>query len=149
MKKSIFALLCLVLCLAFVFAGCSGGGSGKETTTAPAAIDVDLTQLSSTMVYSEVYNMMTTPEDYEGKVVKMKGPMSILNASDTGLTYYSVIISDATACCQQGLEFVWTGHDAADYPPKDTEVTVTGVFETYYEGETMFCHLVADSVEFA
>ena len=43
--------------------------SGDVTATARAAqgdtsgeFDVDLTQLSSTMVYSEVYNMVTEPE---------------------------------------------------------------------------------------
>ena len=47
--------------------------------TAPArpgtaeGIDVDLTALSSTMVYAEVYNMITAPEQYRGKVVKMEG----------------------------------------------------------------------------
>ena len=34
------------------------GVSGKD------AVDVDLTQLSSTMVYSEVYNMMIYPEQF-------------------------------------------------------------------------------------
>lgn len=47
------------------------------TATAPTAsaggIDVDLTALSSTMVYSEVYNIITNPEDYIGKTVKMHG----------------------------------------------------------------------------
>ena len=36
-------------------------------------VDVDLTQLSSTMLYSEVYNMVMSPEDYVGKTVKMNG----------------------------------------------------------------------------
>ncbi len=51
------------------------------TTSAPAqstdGIDVDLTKLSSTMVYSEVYNMMYTPDDYIGKTVKMNGHLHI------------------------------------------------------------------------
>ena len=38
-------------------------------------IDVDLTKLSSSMVYSEVYNMMNEPEPYEGKMVKMQGQL--------------------------------------------------------------------------
>ena len=37
-------------------------------------IDVDLTVLSSTMVYSEVYNMMVSRKII-GKTVKMKGPL--------------------------------------------------------------------------
>ena len=46
--------------------------------------DVDLTTLSSTMVYSEVYNMMTAPSDYIGKNVKMKGNFSYYQDPNTG-----------------------------------------------------------------
>ena len=49
-------------------------GSAQNTD----GIDVDLTKLSSTMVYSEVYNMMYTPDDYIGKTVKMKGAICML-----------------------------------------------------------------------
>ncbi len=48
-------------------------GAGQEKQE----IDVDLTQLSSTMVYSEVYNMINTPEDYIGKTVKMSGTFNL------------------------------------------------------------------------
>ena len=63
--------------------------SSRETETSPdqsrtdassvtqpvdaGPVDVDLTKLSSTMVYSEVYNMMSSPESYMGKRVRMKG----------------------------------------------------------------------------
>ena len=56
--------------------------SEKKSESKPAAsdptqgtdgVDVDLTRLSSTMVYSEVYNMMNAPGDYIGKTIKMTG----------------------------------------------------------------------------
>ena len=34
---------------------------------------VDLTRLSATMVYAEVFNMMVEPENYVGKTIKMNG----------------------------------------------------------------------------
>ena len=34
------------------------------------SIDVDLTKISSTMVYSEVYNMMVSPDNYTEKPLK-------------------------------------------------------------------------------
>ena len=37
-------------------------------------IDVDLTQMNATMVYSEVYNMLYYPDEYVGKIVKINGP---------------------------------------------------------------------------
>lgn len=54
-------------------------------------IDVDLSSLSSTVVYSEVYNMMVGPEDY---------------------------------------------------PELGDTITVTGIFDTYIEGEYQYCQLI-------
>lgn len=131
----------------------SGEGSAAESATAAPAIDVDLTQLSSTMVYSEVYNMVMTPEKYVGKTVKMSGQFAAYAgnpaATDGPAYYFAVVIADATACCQQGLEFVWPGEHAypADYPAAGAEITVTGTFEAYQVGEGTSYHLIADHIE--
>ena len=91
----------------------SAGNPSKPTGSGTAAeydkIDVDLTQLSSTMVYSEVYNMMSRPNDYVGKVVKMSGGFSYYYDQSAGAYYFACLISDATACCSQGMEFVRKG----------------------------------------
>ncbi len=112
-----------------------------ESVVIPSSegVDVDLTMLSSTMVYSEVYNMMYTPEDYIGKVVKMNGQYSYYNDEASGMEYYACIIQDATACCAQGIEFVPDNPEAC--PEEGGEVTVVGVFDTYMEGEYMYCTL--------
>ena len=108
----------------------------------PLAIDennvLDLTTLSSTMVYTEVNNFYIQPEDYCGVTVKMQGVLSCWQDPDTGAEYYSCIVQDATACCANGIEFVLKD---GNYPEIGTEVTVVGVFETYFEGEDMYCHL--------
>ena len=102
-------------------------------------IDIDLTQLSSTMVYSEVYNMMMAPEDYIGKTVKMSGAYATYHDDATGNDYYACIIQDATACCTQGMEFVLAD---GNYPTEEgSEVTVSGVFDIYTEGEAQYCTL--------
>ena len=105
--------------------------------------DVDLTKLSSTMVYSEVYNMMYTPNDYIGKTVKMKGQFSYYEDPETKAQYFACIIADATACCSQGLEFILSGEHTYpnDYPEVDSEITVTGTFETYKENGSQYCRL--------
>ena len=56
-------------------------GETEQTETAPTTDTaesnfVDLTALSSTMVYAEVFAMMSSPEDYVGKTVKMQGIFS-------------------------------------------------------------------------
>ena len=55
---------------------------------------------------------------------------------------------DATACCSQGIEFVLAGDTGAEaYPPVDTEITVTGTFQTYDENGILYCHLVDATLE--
>ena len=102
-------------------------------------IDIDLTSLSATLVYSEVYNMMYTPENYVGKVVKMEGMYSFYQDENSGNEYYSCIIRDATACCAQGLEFIPGNPEAL--PDNGEDVIVVGVFDTYNEGDYMYCTL--------
>ena len=106
-------------------------------------LDVDLTRLSSTMVYSEVYNMMYTPDDYIGKTVKMKGQFAYYEDPETKKQYFACIIADATACCSQGLEFILTGEHTYpnDYPEVYSDITVTGTFETYEENGFKYCRL--------
>ena len=118
------------------------------TTSNPAqsadVIDVDLTKLSSTMVYSEVYNMMVSPDNYTGKTVKMNGAFAYYEDPETKAQYFACIIADATACCSQGLEFILTGEHTYpnDYPELNSEITVTGTFETYEENGYNYCRLV-------
>lgn len=158
MKKVICALLALLMIIAL--AGCgteannnsTPNGAQKENTE---SIDVDLTKLSSTMVYSEVYAMMTAPEDYIGKTVKMNGQFALYQATDANgqpvpdQIYFACVIADATACCQQGLEFILAG-DAKypdDYPELGSEITVVGEFQTYMEGTQQYCHLINAEIE--
>lgn len=122
----------------------------EASQTSSFEYDVDLTALSSTMVYSEVYNMMVTPEDYIGKTVKMNGQFALYQGygedeqPDPDAIYYACIIADATACCSQGLEFVLEGDYTYpdDYPELGSEIAVAGTFETYEEAGYTYCHLV-------
>ena len=115
----------------------------KETAE-DGDIDVDLTVLSSTMVYSEVYNMMVKPDDYIGKTVKMTGMYSYYHDDATGNDYHACIIQDATACCAQGIEFTTTDDFKYpdDYPEMGDDVTVIGRFDIYYEGDFCFMTLL-------
>lgn len=117
--------------------------NNTSESTPVGDIDVDLTKLSSTMVYSEVYNMMYTPEDYIGKTVKMSGMFVAYTNQDQSQFYPAVIIADATACCSQGIEFVLEGNPVypEGYPEMETEITVVGTFETYEEDGNIYCRL--------
>lgn len=151
MKKIIAIILALVLTLSF--AACSKNSDKNENSNSKAttkitestsaetkSVDLDLTQLSSTLVYSEVYNMLITPDDYKGKIIKMKGQFNQYTDEETGKIHNAVIISDATACCQQGLEFELSDKTNPNFE-QDTEITVVGTFDTYSDGKFLYCHL--------
>ena len=67
--------------------------------------DIDLTRMSSTMVYSMVYQMVTDPQKYTGKTIKMKGIFSSYVDEETNRRFFGCVIKDALACCSQGLAF--------------------------------------------
>lgn len=106
-------------------------------------IDIDLTQLSSTMVYSEVFNIVSDPESFVGKVIKMQGSFTMYHDEATDKYYYGCIIQDATACCSQGLEFVPLNATVYpdDFPEEMSTITVTGTFSIYEEGEYKYMTL--------
>ncbi len=120
--------------------------SEEETVANTVGGDmIDLTDMGSDMVYATVFQMMREPSTYEGKKVRMEGVFSAAHFDETDSDYYFVIIADAMACCQQGMEFVWGDghHPRGDYPEEGTDVLVEGVFETYREegDDTLYCHI--------
>ncbi len=160
MKKRLLTILCIAAMV--MVAGCGKAGNDvaaevdiKNTSVAPEenqseegeeaealeestkdpSVDVDLTSLSSTMVYSEVFNMMMEPVAYEGQTVKMDGNCAIYTDEETGNTYYACVVQDATQCCSQGLEFLLdeSQYEASDYPAEGAPIVIKGTFSTYEE----------------
>jgi hypothetical protein len=123
-------------------------GIPEETSKSSGGVDVDLTDLSSTMVFAEVSNIMYFPEEYIGKTVKINGLYNSWYFEPTDTYYSHVIIEDALACCSSGLEFT-LGENYAfpeDYPQNDTRIEITGVFDSYDELGLTYYHIKADSM---
>lgn len=128
-------------------------GATEQTETAPSkdtgeSAFVDLTALSSTMVYAEVFAMMSSPEDYVGKTVKMqgifsKGQLYAAGSLNDGGTVFACVIQDATACCAQGIPFELAGDHTypQDYPELGDAITVVGTFEIHQQEGMQFCRL--------
>ncbi len=109
-------------------------------------VDVDLTLMGSDLVYATIYQMMSKPEEYEGKTIRIEGKYYASYYPITDKYYNYCLIADAAACCSQGLEFELGGGAVYPdgYPEDQSEVIVTGVFETYTEeaGQTFYyCRL--------
>lgn len=105
-------------------------------------VDLDITSLSGTMAYAQVYDMMFNYENYLGKTIKVSGLFNISTGID-GTIYTTAYISDAAACCATGIEFEWAGDHIYpnDYPELGTEITATGIFDVYEESDNMYMTL--------
>ena len=115
--------------------------SVNSKTDSNKKCDIDLTTLNTTVAYSQLSNMWQTPDDYMGKIIKIRGTFGVI--TDNGRNYYSCNIGDATACCSLFLEFILKDDlkYPDEYPQVDTEITVMGEFETYLENGNIFCQL--------
>lgn len=123
MKKSILAL---VLIISLLLTGCSK----TESAGTESHVDIDLTSLSTTVAYSELVNILNDPESYTGKQIKMTGDYYNFTNEDGSIFYPACIVSDVTACCSQGMEFVLVDNK---YPSEGTAITVSGVFRSYVD----------------
>ncbi len=142
----------LVIAILFTAAACEKSADKKamnpakkqKKTESPAADNgassIDLTGLSSTMLYSQVYGMLTEPKQYVGSTVKIKGEYGIYENPKNGNQYSACVVTDEMGCCAAGLEFVL--EEDQILPEIGTEITVRGKFEIYHEDGYAHCHLV-------
>ena len=126
MKKR--TILLLSLCLLFAFPAVPLLPAGAA---AARKVDIDLTKFSATMVYAEVFNMLISPETYEGKTIRVRGDFYVFERENG--TSFACIIQDATACCAQGLSFSLRGNPTypQDYPSEYSTITLVGTYHQY------------------
>ena len=78
----------------------------------------------------------------------MSGSFAVAQGEDR--MYYACIIKDATACCTNGIEFIWDGDHSYpdDYPAAGDDITVVGEFDKYYEDGTLYIQLINAQASF-
>ena len=119
MPKVAFAVL---LAFATLFA---------SETTGNKKIDIDISRMSGTMVYGQVYQMVMYPSKYLGKHIKMKGIFSSYYDEELERRFYGCVIADALACCSQGLAFELAKPRKypEQYPAEGDAIIVEGDFD--------------------
>ena len=115
-------VLAVLLAFAALFAKDS---SGKKK------LDIDISRMSGTMVYGQVYQMVMYPSKYLGKHIKMKGIFSSYYDEELERRFYGCVIQDALACCSQGLAFELAKprEFPKEYPVEGATITITGDFD--------------------
>ena len=144
MKKAM-ALFCalMLMCLTALTPALAEQETAAHAGYDLENIDLDLSNMSGTVVYAQIYQMALHPEEYIGKIIRLSGWFDVFTDSETGIVYTVCYIPDASACCAQGVEFVWAEdhEEGAVYPEPGIEITVTGRFETYFEGDWEYMRL--------
>ena len=114
-----------------------------------AKADYDFSRMDKTMMYTQIYNMLKTPDKYKGKIVRMQGKFGHYYDEKTGKHYFGCVVMDATACCSTGMEFSRKGRHSypENYPKLDEPIIVTGRFSSYKEGKELFCELADAEIE--
>lgn len=111
-----------------------------------AAVDIDLTRMSSTMVYSTVLNMVNKPATFVGKTMRMRGEYTTYHISidDPSQIIHACLVRDAAGCCSQGLEFVLSN---GKYPAGANEITVVGTIAVQKIYGKYVCYLKDAALE--
>ena len=111
-----------------------------------AEVDIDLTQLSSMMLYSEVSAISLYPQEYNGKTICIKGFVSQYRTPfEPDKDCFGIVVTDSTGCCQQGIQFILK--EDQEYPAIGSEITIQGQLETYQQGEMEYCRMVQAEIQ--
>ena len=162
MRKTLCVLLSGVLALSLCACGQTVEDTRtdtQQTATADTRSDtgdtVDLTELSGTMLYSELTNILYyDPDSYLGKTIQMTGRFGVYEQLDENGSpipdapvQVVCVVMDATACCAQGLEFVCKDDKTYpdDYPARGADITVTGEFRSYQDQDGITCYRLVDA----
>ena len=103
--------------------------------------DVDLCTDNSVNNYNTLLKILISPDDYNGKTVKMHGTFSI--SKNRGKNYYICTLSSGNGPNSQSLEFTLSKDYKYpdDFPAVDEEITIFGKLHTLNEGENKYCQI--------
>ena len=111
-------------------------------------VNIDLTTMNSTMIYSVIYDITVNADRYYGKTLMLDGYFDTSYDETLDTRYYFIVVPDAAACCMQGLEFK-LGDSAVypnDYPEVKSDIRVRGTLAQYDELGQTYCYIDADDL---
>ena len=114
-------------------------------------VDHDLSNMNANMIFAEIFNLVLMPDEYIGRTFRMKGNFAVYVNETSGNKYFSIIIPDATQCCQQGIDIICLGDMKypEDFPKIGSEIMVTGQFNSITTDEGLsFNYLVMSEEDF-
>ncbi len=163
--KKIYLVLVLLMMLGLL-PGCATSGTGvspqapksgnpaNSATQAPGTGPVqlnepphiDLTRLSNTMAYAQLYDMVMAPERHQGITLRVHGSYYGFQSQETGKITHLITVRDNVGCCEMGMEFQITGDLIwpDQFPQNNSMIELTGIISSISYGENKYPLLVAN-----
>ena len=108
-------------------------------------VDLDLSKMKNTLVYSTSIQIANDPEAYEGKTIRIRGMFFKVYSESQDREYYSCVARDEQGCCIEGIEFVLP--EGESYPEEGEDITVSGTYSLYEEDGGLYGQLVDAKLE--
>jgi hypothetical protein len=102
--------------------------TGCANDVSESDVDIDLSELSMTMIQAEYARILSNADDYSGKTIRVVGAYYTLFFENPGTRFHYIIIIPGDECCQEGFEFRRAGdYDfPGDYPSQNAMIQITG-----------------------
>ena len=126
-------------------AGCSGNSADAEAEK----IDIDFTQLSTTVAAAEYGNVMAQPSKYLGQTLKVSGQFFSEPVVEFDRYFHYITVWQGDACCPPSVfEIKLIGDNVTDddYPKQRVMIEVTGVLSKYEEQGWQIVYLAVDEI---
>lgn len=105
--------------------------------------DINISAGDTNLIYSKATEISSNYQSYLGKTIRIKGNYKV--EKSTSRNYYYCLVSDPTACCNAGFEFILKNDSA--YPKNDGEqFIVQGKLHSYQEGTNTYLELIDASI---
>jgi hypothetical protein len=113
-------------------------------------VDVDLTRLGDNMRMAEYANILSTPEEFLGKTIRVSGLyFTIVDPVSWRLTNIVTITEPDSCCPPEGFEVIVGSFDNPlpfDFPLEGRRIELAGVFSSYNVEGFDFYYLAVDDI---
>lgn len=109
---------------------------------------LNITDMSTTMVFAQLQNITYNPDSYEGVTLRMRGQFTSVFIPEDDAQYFACYVLDDTGCCTEGFEFTADGLTYPDdYPEEGEFITVEGVITLYEKDGQLYRKLSNAKIE--
>ncbi|MCL2198409.1 MAG: hypothetical protein FWB80_05760 [Defluviitaleaceae bacterium] len=136
MKKFLVIFIAVAL-----LAGCGSQGGDTEERT---PVDIDMTQMSVTMVSAQAAQLEFNPTAHLGQVVRIRGSHYTFYWEMFQANIHYIVLDLTVGCCGAAFEFILSDEliETVGYPPHGAIIEIVGTYK-YYEVANETFHFFA------